>query len=911
MSELLRAFWTIEEIVTKPIWSPDEQAAEKHFVENVRRLNDGKLMVRLPFKTDPNGVDFLGHSYDIARSRFFQVEKKLMRNDRHYNEYRKCMNEYLELGHMRPASCDEKRDRRAYFLPHHGVVKESSETTKLRVVFDASCKSGNGKSLNDQLYVGPTIQRDLFTLLIQWRKFKIAFTGDVEKMYRQIWVHNDDAKFQRILWRNSNSEPLHEYILKTVTFGTSSAPFQAIRCSFKVADDIEPAEPVIANLIRDNFYVDDLLGSAETVQEATEIREKIQLIMDSYGLYLRKWKSNSLDFLKTVHPAIQSNTIEHTFESPCKALGLSWYPCSDSFHFKLDFDDSKPASTKRRILSEIAKIFDPLGWLAPCTVKAKIMMQKLWLLSIGWDDKVPAEIEAEWHKFRNQLKECSDMKIRRWIEYSRTNQNSSLHGFADASEDAYAAVIYFRTEIDGNVHTTLIAAKTKVAPLQKRTVPQLELCAAALLAELTQKVQSALRIENLPLYAWSDSMIVLGWLTSPPHRWQTYVANRVSNIQSIIPPERWRHIPTALNPADPASRGLLPNELAEHPLWWTGPAFLKQSDENWPARRTLDPNCGLPNEKKAKRVLQFLVDPDYHEILARFSSLGTLLHVTAYCLRWRSIKNENSDSDILTVEEVERARIRWLKLVQTTYFAKEITCLQKKRPLPRNSSILSLNPKLDERGLLRVDGRLEESTLSRDQKEPIILPKNGHLTMLIIRNAHKNILHGGNQATLEEVQRHYWLIQGRNTIKYHLHDCTICFRYRKQPSSQLMGSLPRFRVNECRPFTYTGVDFAGYFDVKTSTRRNAPYSKAYIAVFICLTTKAMHLEVVSSLSTEAFLMAFKRFIARKLMPRHMYSDRGTNFIGAKNELPRLFQNAQSEQSKEVREVLLRKQSNGI
>lgn len=912
LSDLIKAFWTIEEIVCTPPWSPDERAAEDHFVKHVRRQNDGKLIVRLPFKSDPNADHFLGQSYDAARSRFFQVEKKLMRNENHYNEYRKCMNEYIELGHMRPVSNTEKLDKHAYFLPHHGVVKESSETTKLRVVFDASCKSSNGKSLNDQLYVGPTIQKDLFTLLIQWRKFQIAFTGDIEKMYRQIWVDERDAKFQKILWRNSNREPLQEYILQTVTFGTSSAPFQAIRCLFKVADDIELTEPKIAQMIKENFYVDDFLGSAETIPESIEIRERVQSIMDGYGMNLRKWKSNSIEFLESVSPAIKSEPVEHTFESPCKALGIYWHPSNDCFYFKFDSGSDKDDLSKRIILSETAKIFDPLGWLAPCTVKAKILMQKLWLLPIGWDDKVPMEIKTEWHTFRNQLPECAQIKIPRWTGYSSKNQNTSIHGFADASEEAYAAVVYLRTEIHNKIHISLIAAKTKVAPLKKRTIPHLELSAARLLAELVEKVQKALQIENIAINAWTDSMVVLDWLASPPHRWKTFVANRVSQIQEIISPECWKHVPTKLNPADCASRGLFLNELRTHDLWWNGPSFLLQTEENWPRRPKSDPNRILPDMKKLKAVNQLNLEEedDYRKILHRFSSLHTLLHVTAYCLRWVNYRRNNPfKTTILTVKEVEHARLTWLKVVQAEYFTKEIECLQikKTRPLPRSSLIISLNPKLDEQKLLRVDGRLEESGLSRDQKEPIILPKDGHLTKLIIQYAHFDTFHGGNQLTLQRLRQQYWVIQGRNTIKGHLRRCTICFRYRIQPSKQLMGNLPKFRINEYRPFTYTGVDFAGYFDIKTSNRKNAPYTKAYIAVFICLTTRAMHLEVVSSLSTEAFLLAFKRFIARKLKPRHMYSDRGTNFIGAKNELPQLFRNAQSEQSKEIREVFLRDQ----
>lgn len=905
LSDILRAFWTIEEVEYKPILSKDELAAENHFVKNVKRHRDGKFILRLPFKTNPKTDEFLGRSYEAARMRFFQVEKRLKRNEKHYEDYRKCINEYLLLGHMRLATRQEQRDEQSYYLPHHGVIKESSETTKLRVVFDASCKTSNGKSLNDQLHVGPTIQHDLFTLLIQWRKHKVAITGDIEKMYRQIWVDEEDAKYQRILWRNVDSEPLKEYILLTVTFGTGSAPFQAIRCLFQVADEIENNEPEIAQLIRENFYVDDFLGSHETIEEAINVQTKLQSILDRYGLNLRKWKSNSIEFLNTIDPLLQGGSVEHSFESSCKALGIHWHPQHDNFYFKLNFGTEKRPLTKRVILSETAKIFDPLGWLAPCTVKAKILMQKLWLLPIEWDDKVDLDIEKEWSKFRTQILTSPPLQIPRWLGYTIHNVSTSIHGFADASEEAYAAVVYLRTETNTETTVSLIAAKTKVAPLKRMTIPHLELSAAKLLAELIRKIQVSLKLENTAITAWTDSMVVLGWLSAPSHKWQTFVANRVSQIQEIIAPEHWRHVPTAMNPADCASRGLFLEELRTHGLWWKGPCFLSQSEGQWPHQRTVDSKISLPDQRKTKQIHHVTVETDAERFLNSYSSLSKLLHITAYCLRWRD--RQKVKTSILSVDEVQRARKVCIRLIQYMYFSTEIACVRNKRKLPRGSVLRRLNPVLDENNILRVGSRLKEANLNRDQIEPIILPKIGHFTELIIRDGHNRALHAGVQATLLKLRQNYWILGGRETIQRSIKNCTICFHAQPVLAKQKMSNLPHFRVNECRPFTYTGVDFAGYFEVKISTKKNAQYAKAYISLFICLTTKAVHLEVVSALSTDAFLLAFKRFIARKLMPRHMYSDRGTNFIGAKNELPRLFSELSSRQSIEIREILLQDQ----
>lgn len=910
LSEQLKLLWSVEEIPNKPIWSPEEQMAEQKFIEGIHRKFDGKLCVKLPFNMNSNDENFLGQSREMARSRFFQLEKKFAKNPKLYQEYSKCIQEYLDLGHMRLATPDELIDRKTYILPHHAVIKETSETTKVRVVFDASAKSSNGKSLNDRLCVGPTIQPDLFSLLIEWRKGKIAFIGDIEKMYRQIWVVEEDAKFQRILWRNTPTEPLRQYILLTVTFGTASAPFQAIRSLSYIADEIQSCKPEIAQAIKENFYVDDFIRSEETVEKAMVIQSGVTNTMNEYGMNIRKWKSNSEEFLKSINPNLHDNHAEHTFEITCKALGLFWCPNTDQFHFKLSLDGNNLATTKRKILSETAKLFDPLGWLAPCIIKAKILMQQLWLIPLGWDDKLPDHLSDEWVKIRAQLLQCDNIKIDRWMGFSTGAQKVCLHGFADASEAAYAATVYMRVQIDDHIQVTLVAAKTKVAPLKRIiTVPNLELSAALLLAELMTKIKAALKIQSLPAVCWTDSTIVLDWLASPPHRWQTFVANRVSRIQGLVAPDTWKHVPTKLNPADCASRGTYLSELQTHPLWWHGPKYLSQSEENWPPLHRHDPNRKLPSTRKTVAINQVMLS-DVNTMINRFSSLNKMLRITAYCLRWSLRRKQTFESIALSASEIQMALNRWILAVQKTYFHAEISKLQKKpyNPLPRSSAIRLLVPYIDQTdGFLKVSGRLHEANMSDERKHPIILPSKGHFTKLVVWNAHWRTFHGSVQLTLQTTRQRYWIVQGRNTIKSCLHSCVICFRYRKQPLRQLMGSLPAFRVQEHRPFTYTGVDFAGYFDIKTSSRRNAPFTKAYVAVFICLTTKAMHLEVVSSLSTEAFLMAFRRFLSRKLIPAHMYSDRGTNFIGASNELPRLFQQAMAEQTVEIRQYLATQQ----
>lgn len=294
LTQQLRKFWEIEEVKSTKHTSPEEKYCEELFMKTTYQHTDGKLVVRLPFNEDPTTSDFLGKSECQALVRFNQIERKLKRDPMLKIEYTKCLNEYLSLGH---ATRSIATDQQNYMLPHHAVIKTSSATTKVRVVFDASCKSANGFSLNDRLHTGPTIQSDIWSVLMRFLCKRVAIIADIEKMYRQIWVHKDDRKFQQIFWRSSESARIERYQLNTVTFGTASAPYLAIRSLHYIADNIAPEQPHIANIIKENFYVDDLMATAEDQAEAKQLKEALIKAFAQYGFNLRQWNSNFSEIL--------------------------------------------------------------------------------------------------------------------------------------------------------------------------------------------------------------------------------------------------------------------------------------------------------------------------------------------------------------------------------------------------------------------------------------------------------------------------------------------------------------------------------------------------------------------------------------------------------------------------------------
>lgn len=901
LSEQLKLFWVIEELNETPHLSKEELECENYFMDTIQRADDGKLIVRLPFIKSKDESDFLGESLDMARKRFFQLERRFEKDTKLRDEYTKCINEYIDLKH---ATLIRGSKLAFYVIPHHAVLKEDSLTTKLRTVFDASAKTTNGYSLNERMHVGPTIITDLWKVLIGWRLNQFAVTSDIEKMYRQFWIHPDDSQYQQIVWRDSQNEPLKRYELKTVTFGTKAAPFLAIRCLHYIADSVKNQKPELSQIIKEAFYVDDLLASFDSINEAKKMKDDLSSLFAEYGLNLRKWNSNNSTIIS--NETMETVSLQVHPSDTCNTLGMQWNTKNDTISFKVSAKPDKEKVTKRSILSEIASLFDPLGLLAPIIIRTKIFMQALWLGTYGWDDELPVEILNEWVQIKTDIVKCNAITINRWSGYTKNHSHISIHGFADASEKAYAAVVYLRTQHnDDTIHVQLIVSKTKVAPLKTVSIPRLELCAAVLLSNLIHKVGKTLKIETNEIFTWTDSAFTLAWISTPPYKLKTFVANRVAEIQEKTCCEKWRYIQTKLNPADHASRGLSTNHLLQCEQWWEGPKFLRESIDKWPKTPANMLSIKTIPEMRAKAMHQHEKTHEENEILAKYSSYHRLLHITAYCMRWLKRNAEWRRSAILRTDELISARNVWLRVVQREYYASEIMNLENDKPIHKRSTLLTLSPFLDKNKILRVRGRLMYAQKTDEAKHPAILPAKGPLTRLIIRQAHFRAFHGSTQLTLRTIRDEFWIIRGRVAVKNQVSKCIACFRYGGSSLSQQMSNLKPAQVQPGRPFSHSGVDYAGYFEVKISTRKNASFQKCYICLFICLTTKAIHLELAQDLSTNAFIAAFRRFVGRRGIPNHMYSDRGTNFIGASNELPSLWFDEKTMESQTIQKEYAR------
>lgn len=877
-------FWELEEVPPNKALSKEEKLCESHFLETTKRDEHNRFIVSIPLLQSP---EKLGDSLDIAKKRFFSLERKFQKDPELKSKYSEFIHEYISLDHMRKVNPEHDPAKIFYVMPHHGVKKESSLTTKLRVVFDASCPTTSGVSFNQLQAVGPTIQPELLVALIRHRKYNFVIIGDIEKMYRMCRINPAQTSLQRIFWRDNPQDPLDIYELQTVTYGTAAASYLAIRCLYQIG--VESTSPIVSDVIKNHFYVDDYLSGGNTVEEVVQVTNEVIHELSKSGFKLRKFVSNSPNVLLSIKSEDKADFVDLGTNENTKTLGMLWNGHSDCFTFKINEKYSTKIITKRSILSEVSQIFDPLGLLSPCIIIPKMILQNIWMEKVGWDDTLPNDLRLNWLHFREELTDLNELKISRQVT-CKNPVYVEIHGFSDASTSAYGACVYAKSiDKDGNVCVRLITSKSKVAPLKTQTVPRLELTAALCLAKLVDKVISALVMRIDRIVYWTDSSIVLGWLHTSPSLLQTFVSNRVSNIQELTNIDDWHHVPSSDNPADYVSRGVAPSRLMSLHTYWNGPSWLLEGEASWPSRFRESTKTDLPEMRKVVYSHKASLDAEVQSIIRfeNYSNLTRLERTVAYCIRFISnCQKSKADRVVgpLSAIEIAHASKVLVKISQAESFSAELKYLLLGEPVKSKSKLNKLNPFLDENNIIRVGGRISNSKFEFNKIHPVVLSSKHVFTKLLFQREHIRLLHAGPQQLLATLRDRYWPISGRNLAKQIVHQCTRCFRVKPKGINPIMGNLPRERITPSPPFSITGVDYMGPLMVKDRKGRGCKISKCYACLFICFSSRAIHLELVTDLTKEAFIAAFRRFVSRRGLPARVFSDNGTNFVSASKEL---------------------------
>lgn len=902
LSHQLQKFWELESIVPSKSYSDSEEEIEKHFKTTHKRMPDGRFIVRLPFSRSP---EILGKSKAIALKRLATIERKCRMDNSYGQQYTEFIDEYIQLGHCQEVTHPTSQAPH-YYIPHFAVTNENSTTTRTRVVFDASCHTDSGISLNETLMVGPKLQDDLVIHLVRFRLKKYVVTGDVSKMYRQILVHPDDRRYQYILWKRPNETAPHVYELNTVTYGTACAPFLAVRCMQELALQDGSDLPIGQRVLCNNFYVDDMLAGADSLNEAYEIYEQVSTILKRGQMTIRKFQSNAPELLKKIPESDHGTYLQIGDTDVIKTLGLNWIPETD--HFKYYYEISENVKlTRRSILSEILRLFDPLGLVQPVIVRAKIFMQRLYDNTTNWDDPLSPEDCQLWQQYREELKCIDQISVPRLVvdlqSYTKQDLKFELYGFCDASQKAYAACLYVRTLYpSGEARMNLLIAKTRVAPLKVVSLPRLELCSALLLTELYERMSPVLELDFEQKFLYTDSTITLRWISESPHKWTPFVATRVTKIQLATKDCEWRHIGGTSNPADMASRGGPPKDLANCDLWFHGPLFIRKQGP-WPPSHL--PQEDVPEVRKVATTLVATRNVDLvmqcklmsfvplikHAVWPKIRRIFAYVAKFIHCARQKAKEKrelgnrtlQSANLIELDVSDITQGTLLIIRIVQHEHFHDEIKLLKSERQV--SGMLHKLSVFYDPKSLVvRVGGRLHAAPeLPFSEKHPCLLPPNHAVTKLLFMWYHNEKLHAGPTALLAFVREEFWPLNGKVIANQTVHSCIRCSRAKPVTLKQIMGELPEDRTTFSRPFQVCAVDFAGPFMVHYRLRGSRP-TKAYLAIFVCFSSKAVHLELVEDLTVDAFLNCLQRFVNRRKAPERIWSDNATNFVAASRKL---------------------------
>ena len=832
-----------------------EDARALKILESTSRFCGEFWEVGLPWKDDNT---YLPDSRPVALRRLQQVEKKLDRDIEYANLYYKEMNRLIELGYAKKVK-REKNGTRVWYLPHFGV-KNVNKPGKLRLVFDAAAKTA-GKSFNDLLLTGPDLLKSLLGVLMRHREFYYAVKGDYKDMYLVIKIRKEDQDAQRFLYRGSDrSRPPDEFIIERVFFGGNAAPTTAMFIKNANAERYRKVYPDTVKSIHNNCYVDDYLESCVSIEEVRERVEQVIEINASAGWRMHGWASNEISVLENINTdsgpcqLIRADSEAYGGE---KLLGLRWFCSLDKLAFNIQ--TSKIASkilsgnekpTKREFLAIIMSVFDPLGFLIPFTIKSRILMQDIWSSGIGWDEQLRDAEFKRWRQWLFELDEIKSVRINRCYQLKDAQvREAELHNFCDASTKAFAAVAYWRFILPNKYyHVAFIMAKGRVAPLKLTTIPRLELQAAVLAIQIAKTIIEEHRLKIIRRVFWSDSQTVLHWIKKDPREFKIYVANRLTEIHENSENLEWRWVPTGENPADDGTRASR-DALKSNSRWLKGPAFLHRPDYNWPVLEIRDfkVNETSNTEMKCDTVLYITLDIPFEIDFSRFSSWARLKTVIKRAIsiidiwknRTKLVRKENKDARTPAEQNLLAERI-CLKLSQKESFETEILNLKQGRSVPRDSRLITLNPYLDNDGVLRSESRITGFENSNENTRPLILDSKNTAVQLLIKEFHTKFYHANHETVINEIRQKYWIIGLRRGLRSLVAKCFVCKMLRATPSRPKMAILPAARLAyRQRPFTHTGLDYFGPIDIKIGRRTE----KRWGALFTCLTTRAIHLEL--------------------------------------------------------------------
>ena len=902
--------------------SIEDEHAIRQMRETIRLDKElGHYRVGIPWKTSReeaaaalNAIDSSGH----AKKRLIKSIEKIKKNEPNdppiATELKYVKKQLGSIFENKRAEFINPEDVPAgvpsYVLPLH-IVYEPNKPTKPRCCHDGASKLG-GTCLNDHILTGPDLLNSLLGIIFRFRENKVTLSADIKGFFHQVYVDERDTYVFQFWWfsdEECNNPQLS--LIKVHIFGAKSSPTVctfALRHHGKMME--ESISPEAALAIIKSFYVDDLLVSYKDIETAKRVKKELTETLAKGGFELLKWNSSHKEVLDEEEEETEIKDIEEKEDAATmdKVLGVRCSFKTDEFCFYVKPEKvEKTIKTKRELLRTIARCFDPIGIIAPFMLLGKLSLQTATSdKTLGRDDQLLDQLQKEVEKWRTQITALSRLRIPRWFQSEETEgQPTQLHIFTDSSSYGYGYVAYIRSKTEIRVDVRFVFGKARVIPKGERdaeitrhhsSIPRFELTAAAAASDFYEKFKK--EITELPerTFFWSDSECVLKQIKDRRTRHETFVKNRLSRIRTHTSTGDWHYVNTKANPADLVSRGIKGDDEEAWDTYLKGPEFLR--DIHWEEpEKTIEAVIAATweeeeEEEKEPEKRSFLL-----ETIARKSRWTDKIRIWARVKRcgrkWTTKSSAGKEGEIpkLTNEELTTAKKDILKEIQKKHYEKEAQFLTEKgiktaetRSKDRltRSSLKKVNPFIDEEGLIRSSTRLiNAENLVYNTKCPIILPKNEEAVESLIRDCHEKHGHAGTDYIRNMLRREFMIIADGQAVRRVVKRCITCQKWFKETTEQQMGPLPTDRVTPGGAFEVTGCDLFGPYELKCGRKVAA---KRWVAIFTCFKIRAVHFEIVETLSSPSLLNAIIRFRSRFPGVRKIVSDAGTNFVGAEKLL---------------------------
>ena len=875
------------------LWTESERIAEeKMVVEFIPETGSQPehFQARIPWK-DCYKQNLSGNFNAVRRRQLKTLSTASMqKKDTTEAEIRNIFKGYLEKGYIEPVP---KRDvQRGWYLPFFFVVNRAKASTPVRPVFDAK-STFNGISLNNQIMPTPNRLNDMVSTLLNFRRYQYGIMADISEMFLRIRLHPEDRQYHRFVLFDE------AYQWTRILFGNNSSPNISQKALVACCDLFGKEFPLAEECVRERCYMDDGIDSKSTEEELIQLAQELPQLLSKADMKMTKFYSNSEKTLRALNPSLVAKEV-HFFEDKNavfesnKVLGMVWNAADDTFGYRTkyvrveDWLDKWGVQkwTKRTVLKTTASTYDPLGYLSPVICYARSVIQKLWTLKIEWDDEIPDEIAQVWVTALRNILEVNSIVLPRWTGYE-PGDDLELHCFCDASESAYACIVFTRVNSRRGLFTRIAMSKSRVAPIQSETISRLELIACVLGVRLTNAINKTYKVPQDKIHFWTDSRNALCWVHTPSSRLKVYVQNRVGEIQRNTTVSQWHHVATDENPADIATRYIETQELRENKVWWNGPSVLQSG-----VYSEFHPN-GIPDEvmKEMKHesftfctttgkthldIMDILVKSVGSLYNGYSRTLKLLMTVVRATVKMRKLT--------LTEKEIrERAFFLLIRQSQLKSFEHEIDTLLDGKKLSTRHPMGKLNPFIDERGILRSSSRLTRiKNIDYGEKYPIILSSRCPITRMIGENAHVRYQHTVSLNNMIVHLHSEFVILGLSRlIRKICRECLHCRKAAAKQTPQLMAPLKR-SMKELRAFAEVGIDFAGSFYIKVGHGKSR--KNMFVLVITCLQTRAVHFEVTEDQTTSEVLLALERFANCRGCPSRIVSDNQTSFRSASQEL---------------------------